>query len=107
MELLDDKYKTDENLIKGCQSSLWIKIEFINDKMLIKGETDVKITEGILSLILRVLNNQPPAEIANADLFFIEKIGLKRSLSPQRATGVRSMIDYIKKIAKENISNQI
>lgn len=99
MEPLDQKYKTDMNLIKGCQSSLWINIDFIDGKMSIKGETDVMITKGILSLILRVLNNQEPTAIANADLYFIEKIGLKRSLSPQRATGVRSMIEHIKKVA--------
>ena len=103
MEPLDPKFKTESNLIKGCQSSLWINIEIIAGKMIIKGETDVMITKGILNLILRVYNNQTISDVANTELFFIEKIGLKRSLSPQRATGVRSMIEHIKKKANSEL----
>lgn len=103
MEPLDNTYKIDQNSIKGCQSSLWIVTSLKNGKMEIKGDTDVIITKGILSLILRVYNNQNPRDILENDLYFLEKIGLKQALSPQRANGVGAVIQHIKNNAKLNV----
>lgn len=100
MEPLDNTFKIDQNSIKGCQSSLWLVTNLHDGKMEIKGDTDVIITKGILSLILRVYNNQDPKDILEKDLYFLEKIGLKQALSPQRANGVGAVIKHIKQEAK-------
>ena len=103
LEPLNDEYKKSENSIQGCQSNAWVVTSIMNNKMLLKGDVDVMITKGILSLLLRVYNNQNVSEIADSDLYFLEKIGLKNSLSPQRANGVRAIVEHIKTIAKRNI----
>ena len=102
-ETLDKSFKTSANAVKGCQSTVWVVSEMSNDgKMRIQGDTDVLITKGILTLILRVYNNQKPDDILSTNLYFLEKIGLKQSLSPQRANGVLAIIEYIRNIAKMN-----
>lgn len=102
---LDNSFKTTSNAVKGCQSTVWLVTEISNDgKMKIQGDTDVMITKGILSLILRVYNDQTPSDILSTNLYFLEKIGLKQSLSPQRANGVLSIIEHIHNIAKQNNS---
>ena len=103
MKPLDQVFKIDQNSIKGCQSSLWIVTRLHDGKMEIRGDTDVIITKGILSLILRVYNNQNPKDILEKDLYFLEKIGLKQTLSPQRANGVGAVIQHIKHTAKLNL----
>ena len=100
---LDQKYKIDENTIKGCQSSVWVKIEYLDGKLHINADAEVLITKGIISLILRVFDNQKPFDIINSDLYFFDKVGLKQSLSPQRANGVKAVIEYIQKFAKHFI----
>jgi len=100
---MDEKYKKDENLIGGCQSNVWIISEFIDDKIQYCADSDSLIVKGLISLILRVLNNQRPEEIIHTELFFINKIGLDSSLSPSRINGMMSIIKKIKELAEKNI----
>ena len=103
VEPLNNEYKTDENVIKGCQSNAWVVINENDNKLSIKGDVDVMITKGIMALILKVYNEQKPSEIINSDLYFLDKIGLKQSLSPQRANGVKAIVDHIQRYAKNCI----
>lgn len=94
--VIDDQYKTDINLIKGCQSKVWLHSELQGDKIHFTADSDAIITKGIVAVLLRVFNNQSPKEILNADLDYIDKIGLKEHLSATRANGLVSMIKQIK-----------
>jgi cysteine desulfuration protein SufE len=97
---LEDHLKTDENLVKGCQSSVWLVSEVTPDgKIQFKADSDAVIAKGIIALLIRVLNNRTPQEILDADLWFVDKIGLKQHLSPNRANGLVSMIKKIKMYA--------
>ncbi|WP_456422190.1 SufE family protein [Lutibacter sp.] len=96
LPLIDEAYKLDENLITGCQSKVWLHSEVKGDKINFTADSDAILTKGIVAILLRVFNNQKPADILNADLFFIDKIGLKEHLSPTRANGLVSMIKQIK-----------
>jgi cysteine desulfuration protein SufE len=89
---LDEKYKSNENLIKGCQSRVWLNGELADGKVVFAAESDAIITKGIIALLIRVLSNRTPDEILNTDMQFIDKIGLKENLSPTRANGLVSMI---------------
>ena len=100
---LDQQFKTSENTIKGCQSTVWLAVKINNDRMNLQGDTDVMITKGILSLLLRVYNNQKLSDVAETEPIFLEKIGLKQSLSPQRANGVKAIVEHIRKTARENL----
>lgn len=93
---LDAKYKTEDNLIKGCQSKVWLHGELQTDKVVFSSESDAILTKGIIALLLRVYSNQTPQKILEADTKFIDKIGLKEHLSPTRANGLVSMIKKIK-----------
>ena len=93
---LDDEFKTDDRLIKGCQSRVWLYSSLENDKVIYKADSDAIITKGIVALLIRVLSNQTPDEIINTELEFINKIGLKEHLSPIRANGLVSMIKQMK-----------
>lgn len=93
---LDDKYKTEDNLIVGCQSRVWLQAEYIDGKVVFHAESDAVIVKGIIALLINVLSNRTPDEIINADLYFIEKIGLKENLSPTRSNGLVSMIKQIR-----------
>jgi cysteine desulfuration protein SufE len=93
---IDAKYKTDEYLINGCQSKVWLHAEFIDGKMNFTADSDAIIVKGIVALLIRALNNQDASEIMNADLYFIDKIGLKENLSPTRSNGLVSMIKKMK-----------
>lgn len=97
---LDDKFRTDAYLVKGCQSKVWLQAEVMDDHLFLKADSDTVITKGIIALLIRVLSGQPLSEIANAELYFIEKIGLKSHLSPTRSNGLISMIQHIKSYAK-------
>lgn len=101
LEPLDESFKTDEFAIQGCTSKVWIVGELKEGKVFFKGESDTAITKGILSLLIKVLNNQKPQDIVEADLFFSEKIGLKQNLSPTRVIGLGSMIKQMRLIAKK------
>ena len=96
IELIDSSKKIDSNLIKGCQSKLWLHAELNNDKLIFKADSEAIITKGIAAVLLRVFSNQTPEDILNANLDFIDKIGLKEHLSPTRANGLISMIKQIK-----------
>jgi cysteine desulfuration protein SufE len=104
----DDKYRTENNLIKGCQSKVWLNAEFIDGKIIFTADSDAIITKGLISLLIKVLSNHTPSEIKNAELYFIEKIGLKENLSPTRSNGLLSMIKQMKlyAIAFENLSSK-
>jgi cysteine desulfuration protein SufE len=99
LPLIDSKYKLDENLIKGCQSKVWLFSELENDTINFTADSDAILTKGIAALLLRVYSGQKPADILAADTDFIDQIGLKEHLSPTRANGLVSMIKQIKMYA--------
>ena len=92
LEPLEEKYKTPENLIEGCQSRVWLQADYENGKIVFKAESDAVIVKGIVSLLISVLSNHTPDEILDANLYFIDKIGLKEHLSPTRSNGSVSMV---------------
>ena len=96
IDLIDPSKKIDSNLIKGCQSKLWLDAELVHDKLIFKADSEAIITKGIAAVLLRDFSNQTPKDILNADLNFVDKIGLKEHLSPTRANGLISMIKQIK-----------
>ena len=96
IDLIDPSKKIDSNLIKGCQSKLWLDAELKNDKLIFKADSEAIITKGIAAVLLRVFSNQRPKDILDADIDFIDKIGLKEHLSPTRANGLVSMLKQIK-----------
>jgi cysteine desulfuration protein SufE len=96
LPIIDDKHKTDHNLIKGCQSRVWLHAYKQDGKMIYSADSDAIITKGIVAILIRVLSNQNTAEIAKADLAFIDEIGLKEQLSQTRANGLGSMIKEMK-----------
>ena len=96
LPMIDGKHKTDNNLIKGCQSRVWLYAEEQDEKIIYSADSDAIITKGIVAILIRVLSNQTPEEIATADLSFIDKIGFKEQLSQTRANGLVSMIKEIK-----------
>jgi len=93
---IDDKYKISQNLIKGCQSSVWLNAELIDGKVIYAADSDALITKGIVSMLIKVLSCHTPKEIIEADLYFIDAIGLKENLSPTRSNGLVSMIKQMK-----------
>jgi cysteine desulfuration protein SufE len=96
---LEEIYKTEDNLVKGCQSRVWLHADMNDGILRFDADSDAVITKGLVGLMVRVLSNQPPAAIASADLYFVGKIGLKEHLSPNRANGLVSMIKKIKMYA--------
>jgi len=96
LPLIDDQYKHDQYIIKGCQSRVWLHPEFKDDKIYFTAESDAIITKGLVSLMVKVLSGHTPKEIAEADLYFINQIGLQEHLSPTRANGLLSMIKQMK-----------
>ena len=94
--LIDPKFKIEDNLIKGCQSKVWIHAELKNKNVLFYADSDAIITKGIIAILIRVFSNQEPKNILESDTKFIDKIGLKEHLSPTRANGLVSMIKQIK-----------
>lgn len=108
LPLIDDAEKTDDNLIKGCQSKVWLQAGLDGNKIIFKADSDAIITKGIIALMVRVLSNHTPEEILNADMAFIDEIGLKEHLSPTRANGLLAMIKQMKfyALAYQTKSNQ-
>ena len=96
---LDEKYKTESNLIEGCQSRVWLQADYVDGKIHFKGESDAVIVKGIVSLLIKILSDHTPQEILDADLYFVEKIGLKEHLSPTRSNGLVSMIKQMRMYA--------
>jgi len=93
---LEDRYKTEDNLIVGCQSRVWLQAEYMDGKVIFHAESDAVIVKGIIALLIKVLSDRTPDEIINTDLYFIEKIGLKENLSPTRSNGLVSMIKQMR-----------
>ncbi|RUA12123.1 MAG: SufE family protein [Flavobacteriia bacterium] len=93
---MDEKLKTDENLIRGCQSKVWLYAELKGDKIIFKADGDAILTKGIVALLLQVFSEQTPKDILDSELYFIDKIGLKEHLSPTRANGLVSMVKQFK-----------
>ena len=96
---LDDKYKTEQNLIDGCQSRVWVQCDYVDGKLVFSADSDALIVKGIIALLVRVLSGHTPKEILNADLYFIDEIGLREHLSPTRSNGLLAMIKQIKAYA--------
>ncbi|WP_293885511.1 MULTISPECIES: SufE family protein [unclassified Sphingobacterium] len=94
--LIDERYKTDEYIIKGCQSKVWLFPEIRDGKVYFKADSDAIITKGLVSLMVKVLSGHTAKEIVDADLYFVDQIGLKEHLSPTRANGLLSMIKQMK-----------
>ena len=98
-EPLDEKYKTESNLIDGCQSRVWLQADYRDGKLWFTAESDALIVKGIVSLLIRVLSGHTPQEILDADLYFIERIGLREHLSPTRSNGLLAMVKQMRAYA--------
>lgn len=96
LEPLDEKYKTESNLIEGCQSRVWLQADYVDGRIHFRGESDAVIVKGIVSLLIRVLSDHTPQEILEADLHFIDQIGLKEHLSPTRSNGLVAMVKQMR-----------
>ena len=99
LEGLGAEYKTEQNLIDGCQSRVWLQCDFKDDKLVFTADSDALITKGIIALLIRVVSGHTPKEILDTDLYFIERIGLHQHLSPTRSNGLLSMVKKIKAYA--------
>ena len=99
LEPLEEQYKNEQNLIDGCQSRVWLQCDNVEGKLIFTADSDALITKGIIALLIRVLSNHTPQEIIDADLYFIDKIGLRQHLSPTRSNGLLSMVTKIKAYA--------
>ncbi|MEZ4599646.1 MAG: SufE family protein [Syntrophotaleaceae bacterium] len=100
LDALEDRFRTEENLIPGCQSRVWLHAEGIYGKIRFSADSDTLITKGMIALLLRVLNDRPAEEICSADLYFIRETGLSTNLSPSRANGLASIVLQMKRQAE-------
>jgi len=98
-EPLEEKYKTEQNLIDGCQSRVWLQADYNNGIIHFRAESDALIVKGIVTLLIRVLSGHTPQEILDSDLYFIEQIGLKEHLSPTRSNGLLAMVKQMRMYA--------
>ena len=96
---LEEKYKTESNLIEGCQSRVWLQADYKDGKIIFIGESDAVIVKGIVSLLINIMSDHTPQEILDTDLYFIEKIGLKEHLSPTRSNGLVAMVKQMRMYA--------
>ena len=96
---IDERHKTPENLIEGCQSRVWVAAEYVDGRIEFTADSDAIIVKGIISMLLRVLSHQTPSDILDADLYFINEIGLREHLSPTRSNGLLAMVKQIKMYA--------
>lgn len=99
LEGLGAEYKTEQNLIDGCQSRVWLQCDIKDDKLVFTADSDALITKGIIALLIRVVSGHTPKDIIDADLYFIDRIGLRQHLSPTRSNGLLSMVKKIKAYA--------
>jgi len=99
LPLIDEQYRKDENLIKGCQSRVWLHSEYKDGRIFFTADSDALITKGLVSMVIRVLSGHTPREIADAELYFVDKIGLRSHLSPTRSNGLLSMLKQMKMYA--------
>ena len=110
LPLIDPKFKNNDYIINGCQSRVWLNAEYADEKIRFTADSDAIITKGIIALLIRVLSDKKPDEIMNADLYFIDAIGLRQNLSPTRSNGLLSMVKQMKLYAiafktKYNVSD--
>lgn len=105
---LEEKYKTEQNLIDGCQSRVWLQADMVDGKLQFLAESDALIVKGIVALLVRILTDHTPQEILDADLYFIEEIGLREHLSPTRSNGLAAMLKQMKMyaLAFKSVQNQ-
>ncbi len=96
LPIIEDQYKVEENLIRGCQSKVWLHAEKKDDKIVFTADSDAILTKGIIAILIRTFSDQKAADVMNADTSFIDEIGLKEHLSPTRANGLVSMLKQIK-----------
>ena len=96
LPLIEEQFKTEDNIITGCQSKVWVHADKIGDKIVFTADSDAILTKGIIAILIRTFSNQKPADILEANTDFIDEIGLKEHLSPTRANGLVSMIKKIK-----------
>lgn len=96
---LNEKYKTDQNLIEGCQSRVWLQADEVDGKLVFQAESDALIVKGIIALLIKVLSGHTPDEILESDLYFIDRIGLREHLSPTRSNGLLSMVKQMRMYA--------
>lgn len=98
-EPLEEQYKTEQNLIEGCQSRVWLQADMVDGKLLFRAESDALIVKGIIALLIKVVSDHTPDEILDSELYFIDKIGLKEHLSPTRSNGLLSMVKQMRMYA--------
>ncbi len=96
---LDEKYKTEQNLIDGCQSRVWLQADYVDGRIHFQAESDALIVKGIVALLIRVFDNQTPQDILDTDIYFIDRIGLREHLSPTRSNGLLAMVKQIRMYA--------
>lgn len=96
LEPMGEEYKTESNLIEGCQSRVWLQADYRDGKVYFRGDSDALIVKGIVAMLINVLSGHTPEEILDSDLYFIDKIGLKENLSPTRSNGLVSMVKQMK-----------
>lgn len=96
LPLIKEEYKTDDNLIRGCQAKVWLHADFTDGKVIFTADSDAIITKGLVSMVVRVLSDHTPAEITHAELYFVDQIGLREHLSVTRSNGLLSMIKQMK-----------
>lgn len=101
LPLIDEQYKCPDHLIRGCQSQVWLHAEMEDGGVSFSADSDAVITKGIIALLIRVLSGQKPEDIASADLYFIDRIGLKEHLSPTRSNGLVNMVAKLKSVGVE------
>ena len=99
LDALNDQYKTEQNLIDGCQSRVWLQCDYKDGKLWFTADSDALIVKGIIALLIRVISGHTPQEIIDADLYFIERIGLSEHLSPTRSNGLLAMVKQVKAYA--------
>nr|WP_320037107.1 SufE family protein [uncultured Bacteroides sp.] len=98
-EPLEEQYKTEQNLIEGCQSRVWLQADMVDGKLMFRAESDALIVKGIIALLIKVVSDHTPDEILDSELYFIDKIGLKEHLSPTRSNGLLSMVKQMRMYA--------
>ncbi|BEG99922.1 SufE family protein [Bacteroides sedimenti] len=98
-EPLEEQYKTEQNLIQGCQSRVWLQADQIDGKLIFKAESDALIVKGIIALLIKVVSDHTPDEILESELYFIDRIGLREHLSPTRSNGLLSMVKQMRMYA--------
>jgi cysteine desulfuration protein SufE len=107
LPMIDEQYKTDDNLIRGCQSKVWLHADYKEGKLFFTADSDALITKGLVSMVVNVLSGHTPKEIVDSNIYFIDKIGLQNHLSPTRSNGLLSMLKQIKMYAVAYLSKTL